>query len=124
MPEATAELLFQIISGGPERAAVIVTTNLPLSELTTMFANARLCKALLDRLTDQAHVLTSIAIEIASTDLIQHWSKIKHMIGSIGISLGKRLRQPCIVPIDVIVEIHTTLFIHSCGCVQDQHGNR
>ena len=69
-------------------------------------------------------VLTSIAIEIASTDLIQHWSKIKHMIGSIGISLGKRLRQPCIVPIDVIVEIHMTLFIHSCGCVQDQHGNR
>jgi len=48
------ELLFQIISGRAERAAVIVTTNLPFSEWTTMFPNARLCKAMLDRLTDQA----------------------------------------------------------------------
>ena len=40
MPEAAAELLFQIISGRAERAAVIVTTNLPFSEWTTMFPNA------------------------------------------------------------------------------------
>ena len=38
-------------------AAVIVTTNLPFSEWTTMFPNARLCKAMLDRLTDQAHII-------------------------------------------------------------------
>ena len=57
MPEAAAELLFQIISGRAERAAVIVTTNLPFSEWTTMFPNARLCKAMLDRLTDQAHII-------------------------------------------------------------------
>jgi DNA replication protein DnaC len=57
MPEAAAELLFQIIAGRAERAAVIVTTNLPFSEWTTMFPNARLCKALLDRLTDQAHII-------------------------------------------------------------------
>ena len=31
---------------------MIVTTNLPFSEWTTMFPNARLCKAMLDRLTD------------------------------------------------------------------------
>jgi len=37
MSEAAAELLFQIISGRAERAAVIVTTNLPFSEWTTMF---------------------------------------------------------------------------------------
>jgi len=42
MPEAAAELLFQIIAGRAERAAVIVTTNLPFSEWTTMFPNARL----------------------------------------------------------------------------------
>jgi hypothetical protein len=36
---------------------VIVTTNLPFSEWTTMFPNARLCKAMLDRLTDQAHII-------------------------------------------------------------------
>ena len=57
MPEAAAELLFQIIAGRAERAAVIVTTNLPFSEWTTLFPNARLCKAMLDRLTDQAHII-------------------------------------------------------------------
>ena len=57
MPEAAAELLFQVIAGRAERAAVIVTTNLPFSEWTTMFPNARLCKAMLDRLTDQAHLI-------------------------------------------------------------------
>ncbi len=57
MPEAAAELLFQVIAGRAERAAVIVTTNLPFSEWTTMFPNARLAKAMLDRLTDQAHII-------------------------------------------------------------------
>ena len=41
MPETAAELLFQIIAGRAERAAVIVTANLPFSEWTTMFPNAR-----------------------------------------------------------------------------------
>lgn len=57
VPEAAAEFLFQVIAGRAERAAVIVTTNLPFSEWTTMFPNARLCKAMLDRLTDQAHII-------------------------------------------------------------------
>ncbi len=43
--------------GRAERAAVIVTTNLPFSEWNTMFPNARLCKAMSDRLTDQAHII-------------------------------------------------------------------
>ena len=57
MPDAAAELLFQVIAGRAEKAAVIVTTNLPFSEWTTKFPNARLCKAMLDRLTDQAHII-------------------------------------------------------------------
>jgi len=57
IPESAAELLFQVIAGRAEKAAVIVTTNLPFSEWTTMFPNARLCKAMLDRLTDQAHII-------------------------------------------------------------------
>lgn len=57
MPERAAELLFQVIAGRAERAAVIVTTNLPFSEWTTMIPNARLCKAMVDRLTDQAHII-------------------------------------------------------------------
>ena len=40
-----------------ERTAVIVTTNLPFSEWTQVIPNARLCKALLDRITDRAHIL-------------------------------------------------------------------
>ena len=55
--ESAAEMLFQVISRRAEKAAVILTTNLPFSEWTTMFPNARLCKAMLDRLTDQAHII-------------------------------------------------------------------
>ena len=40
-----------------EKAAVILTTNLPFSEWTQVLPNARLCKALLDRITDQAHII-------------------------------------------------------------------
>ena len=53
----------------------------------------------------------------------QHWSKIKLKIGLIGISLGESPRQPGIVPVDVVVEIHEAVFIHSCSAVQDQHRN-
>ena len=52
-----AELLFQVVSERCERAPIIITTNLPFSEWTQVFTNARLCKALLDRVTDQAHIL-------------------------------------------------------------------
>src|SRR5208337_1231489 len=38
-------------------AAFIVTTNLPFSEWTQVIPNARLCKALLDRITDRAHII-------------------------------------------------------------------
>jgi DNA replication protein DnaC len=52
--EEGAEFLFQVISDRAERAALIVTTNLPFSEWTTVFPNPRLCKALLDRATKSA----------------------------------------------------------------------
>jgi DNA replication protein DnaC len=52
-----AEFLFQVIAERAERAALIVTTNLPFSEWTTVFPNPRLCKALLDRVTDRAHII-------------------------------------------------------------------
>ena len=52
-----AEFLFQVIAERAEKAAVIVTTNLPFSEWPQVFTNARLCKAVLDRLTDQAHII-------------------------------------------------------------------
>ncbi len=52
-----AEFLFQVIAERAERATLIVTTNLPFSEWTQVFPNPRLCKALLDRITDRAHII-------------------------------------------------------------------
>ena len=52
-----AELLFQVISDRAERATLVITTNLPFSEWTQVFPSARLCKALLDRITDRAHII-------------------------------------------------------------------
>jgi len=57
LAEIGAEFLFQVISDRAERKAIIVTTNLPFSEWTTVFPNPRLCKALLDRVTDRAHII-------------------------------------------------------------------
>lgn len=57
LAEVAAELLFQVIAERAEKAAVIVTTNLPFSEWSQVFTNPRLCKAVLDRLTDQAHII-------------------------------------------------------------------
>jgi DNA replication protein DnaC len=52
-----AEFLFQVIADRSERKAVILTTNLPFSEWTQVIPNPRLCKALLDRITDRAHLI-------------------------------------------------------------------
>jgi DNA replication protein DnaC len=52
-----AEFLYQVVSERAERAALILTTNLGFSEWTQVFANARLCKAMIDRVTDQAHII-------------------------------------------------------------------
>ena len=57
MAELGAEFLFQVIAERAEKAAVILTTNLPFSEWAQVIPNARLCKALLDRITDRAHII-------------------------------------------------------------------
>src|SRR5438067_1041791 len=57
LAEVGAELLFQVIADRAERTALIITTNLPFSQWTQVFPNARLCKALLDRITDRAHII-------------------------------------------------------------------
>ena len=57
MAELGAEFLFQVISERAERSAVLLTTNLPFSEWTQVIPNARLCKAVLDRITDRAHII-------------------------------------------------------------------
>jgi DNA replication protein DnaC len=57
LAEIGAELLFQVVSDRAEKTALIITTNLPFSEWTQVFTNARLCKALLDRITDRATII-------------------------------------------------------------------
>jgi DNA replication protein DnaC len=57
MADLGAEFLFQVIAERAEKATVILTTNLPFSEWTQVIPNARLCKALLDRITDRAHII-------------------------------------------------------------------
>ena len=57
LAEVGAEFLFQVVAERAEKAAVILTTNLPFSEWTQVLPNARLCKALLDRITDHAQII-------------------------------------------------------------------
>jgi DNA replication protein DnaC len=57
LPDGAAELVFQVISERNERASMIVTTNLPFGEWTKVFPDARLAKAVVDRLTHRAHIL-------------------------------------------------------------------
>ena len=59
LAESACELIFQVIAARAEKAAVIVTTNLPFSEWPQVIPNPRLCKALIDRLTDRAHIITT-----------------------------------------------------------------
>lgn len=52
-----AEVLFETFSRRYERGAVIVTSNLPFDEWTSVFGSERLTGALLDRLTHHVHIL-------------------------------------------------------------------
>jgi DNA replication protein DnaC len=57
LADVGAEFLYQVVSERAERAALVITTNLGFSEWTQVFTNARLCKAMVDRVTDRAHII-------------------------------------------------------------------
>ena len=57
LPDGAAELVFQVISERNERASLICTTNLAFGEWTKVFPDARLAKAVVDRITHKAHII-------------------------------------------------------------------
>ena len=57
LAQPEAELQFQVLDERSERSALIVTTNLPFGEWTKVFPEPRLCKAVVDRLTFNAHIV-------------------------------------------------------------------
>ncbi len=52
-----AELLFQVLTEREERASIAVATNAPFSEWGATFTDPRLCAAIIDRLTFNAHII-------------------------------------------------------------------
>jgi DNA replication protein DnaC len=52
-----AELLFQVFADRYERRSLLITSNLPFSEWTTIFQGERMTAALLDRLTHRCTIL-------------------------------------------------------------------
>lgn len=91
-----AEFLFQVIAERAELATFIITTNLPFSEWTTVFPNPRLGKALLDRITDLAHIIERGANRSASN---VRWRGEPRSGGKFGApQAGATLRSETVLP--------------------------
>jgi DNA replication protein DnaC len=54
-----AELLFQVFTEREEKNSVAVASNAAFSEWTSAFTDPRLCAAIVDRLTYDAHIITT-----------------------------------------------------------------
>ena len=57
LAETACELMFQVIADRAEKAAVIVTTNLPFSEWSQVIPNAACVVSLIDRLVHSAEII-------------------------------------------------------------------
>lgn len=77
LAKTDAELLFQILSLRHEKFPVIITTNLPFSEWTSIFTDHRLCKALIDRITHRAHIIETGNNSVRLNQTIAKLNKLK-----------------------------------------------
>jgi hypothetical protein len=57
LPDGAAELVFQVLAELRECGSLIVTTNPPFGEWTKVFPDARMAKAVVDRLTHGVHII-------------------------------------------------------------------
>lgn len=57
LPASGAELLFDVVSDRYEKGAIVMTTNLPFEEWTSVLTSEALTHAMLDRLTHHVHIL-------------------------------------------------------------------
>lgn len=57
LPASGAELLFDVVSDRYEHGSIILTTNLPFEEWTSVLTTEALTHAMLDRLTHHVHIL-------------------------------------------------------------------
>nr|WP_237079562.1 ATP-binding protein [Myxococcus xanthus] len=53
-----ADLLFLVVSRRPEKKPIVLTTNLPVSEWTTLFPTAACAIALIDRVIHHASIIS------------------------------------------------------------------
>lgn len=75
LARSDAELLFRVLGERTERLPVVITTNLPFSEWTTMFPDPRLCRAIIDRLTHRAHIIETGKKSIRLEDALARQSR-------------------------------------------------